>query len=65
MFGGQALVHRVTKEGRFLIINTSPVIMKRFARDHSSIRYPIPFDLHSILVKNGWEFIDDIVLKPS
>lgn len=54
-------VHRVTKEGRFLIINTSPVIMKRFARDHSSIRYPIPFDLHSILVKNGWEFIDDIV----
>ncbi|MDR0391238.1 MAG: hypothetical protein LBH59_04990, partial [Planctomycetaceae bacterium] len=32
---------------------------------HSSKRYPIPFDLHSYLVKNGWEFIDDIVwLKP-
>lgn len=54
-------VHRITKEGRYLIVNTSPVIMKRFARSHSSTRYPIPFDLHSILVKNGWEFIDDIV----
>lgn len=54
-------VHRLTKEGRFLIVNTSPVIMKRFSRSHSSIRYPIPFDLHTILVNNGWEFIDDIV----
>ena len=35
--------------------------MKRFSRSHSSIRYPIPFDLHAILVNNGWEFVDDIV----
>ena len=56
-----AEVHRITKEGRFLIVNTSPVIMKRFARNHSSTRYPIPFDLHPILTKMGWEFIDDIV----
>jgi len=54
-------VHRTTKEGRYLIVNTSPVIMKRFSRSHSSIRYPIPFDLHSILTNMGWEFIDDII----
>ncbi|MDR2474189.1 MAG: HEAT repeat domain-containing protein [Tannerella sp.] len=57
--------HRITKEGRFLIINTSPIIIPRVSRSHSSKRYPIPFDLHPYLVKNGWEFIDDIVwLKP-
>tara|TARA_B110000116_G_scaffold245821_1_gene237151 strand:- start:83 stop:1285 length:1203 start_codon:yes stop_codon:yes gene_type:complete len=53
--------HRVTKEGRFLVVNTSPVIVSRFSRSHASKRYPIPFDLHSILVSMGWEFIDDIV----
>lgn len=58
-------VHRVTKEGRFLIVNTSPVIIPRVSRAHSSKRYPIPFDLHVRLVQNGWEFIDDIIwLKP-
>lgn len=57
--------HRITKEGRFLIVNTSPIIIPRVSRAHSSKRYPIPFDLHPYLVKNGWEFIDDIVwLKP-
>ena len=57
--------HRITKEGRFLIVNTSPIIIPRVSRSHSSKRYPIPFDLHPYLVKNGWEFIDDIVwLKP-
>lgn len=50
-----------TKEGRFLIVNTSPIIIPRISRQHSSKRYPIPFDLHGILVKMGWEFIDDIV----
>lgn len=57
--------HRITKEGRFLIVNTSPIIIPRVSRSHSSKRYGIPFDLHPYLVKNGWEFIDDIVwLKP-
>lgn len=57
--------HRVTKEGRFLIVNTSPIIIPRVSRAHSSKRYPIPFDLHHYLVKMGWEFIDDIIwLKP-
>ncbi len=58
-------VHRVTKEGRFLLINTSPIIIPRISRQHSSKRYPIPFDLHHYIVKMGWEYIDDIIwLKP-
>ena len=57
--------HRITKEGRFLIVNTSPIIIPRVSRSHSSKRHGIPFDLHHHLVKNGWEFVDDIVwLKP-
>ena len=58
-------VHRVTKEGRFLLINTSPIIIPRISRKHSSTRYPIPFDLHNYIVKLGWEYLDDIIwLKP-
>jgi DNA modification methylase len=58
-------VHRVTKEGRFFILNTSPIIIPRVSRQHSSKRYPIPFDIHPLLIEMGWEFIDDIVwLKP-
>ena len=56
-------VHRLTKNGRFVIVNTSPVIVSRFSRKHSSKRYPIPFDLHNIMVDIGWEFIDDIIWK--
>ncbi len=54
-------VYRITKEGRFLLLNTSPVIIPRVSRAHSSKRYPIPFDIHHYLVEMGWEFIDDIV----
>jgi DNA modification methylase len=58
-------VMRITKEGRFLIVNTSPVIVPRISRAHSSKRYPIPFDLHTRLMNQGWEFIDDIIwMKP-
>jgi DNA modification methylase len=58
-------VHRITKEGRFLVLNTSPIIIPRVSRAHSSKRYPIPFDIHPYLMEMGWEFIDDIVwLKP-
>ena len=52
---------RITKEGRFLIVNTSPVIVPRISRAHSSKRYSIPFVLHYILSKMGWELIDDII----
>ena len=58
-------VYRITKEGRFFILNTSPVIVPRMSRSHSSKRYPIPYDIHPLLVKMGWEFIDDIIwVKP-
>ena len=56
-----AEVHRVTHEGRFFILNTSPVIIPRVSRAHASKRYPIPFDIHPRLVDLGWEFVDDIV----
>lgn len=59
-------VHRVTKEGRFFVLNTSPVIEPRMSRTHSSKRYLIPFDIHPRLIELGWEFIEDIVwLKPA
>jgi DNA modification methylase len=58
-------VYRITKEGRFFILNTSPIIIPRFSRQHASKRYPIPYDIHYYLIKMGWEFIDDIIwLKP-
>jgi len=58
-------VHRITKEGRYFILNTSPIIIPRISRAHSSKRYPIPFDIHPLLIKMGWEFIDDIIwVKP-
>ncbi len=58
-------VHRITKEGRFFVLNTSPIIIPRISRAHASKRYPIPYDIHPILIKMGWEFIDDIVwVKP-
>jgi DNA modification methylase len=58
-------VYRITKEGRFFILNTSPIIIPRVSRSHSSKRFPIPFDIHHYLIEMGWEFIDDIIwLKP-
>ncbi|MBE8182820.1 MAG: restriction endonuclease subunit M [Candidatus Portiera sp.] len=58
-------IYKATKEGRFFILNTSPIIVPRISRSHSSKRYPIPYDLHPLLIKMGWEFIDDIVwVKP-
>jgi DNA modification methylase len=53
-------VHRVTKEGRFFVLNTSPVIVPRMSRSHSSTRYLIPYDIHPMLRKIGWDFIEDI-----
>jgi len=58
-------VHRITKEGRFFILNTSPIIISRISRQYASRRYSIPYDIHPLLVKMGWEFIDDIIwVKP-
>ncbi len=58
-------VHRITKTGRFFVLNTSPIIIPRASRSQSSKRYPIPYDIHPLLIKMGWEFIDDIIwVKP-
>lgn len=57
--------HRITKEGRFFVLNTSPVIVPRISRAHASKRHAIPYDIHPRLTEIGWEFIDDIVwVKP-
>lgn len=59
-------VYRITKEGRFVIINTSPVIVARESRSSQSKRLPIPFDLNGIMMDIGFDFIDDIVwVKPN
>ena len=58
-------VYRVLKEGRFFVINVSPVLIRRSNRNESSQRYAVPFDLHRIFTEEGYEFIDDIVwVKP-
>jgi len=54
-------IERVTKEGKFFVINTSPVIEPRKNRSSSSKRYSIPFDIHPLIIKAGFEFIDDII----
>lgn len=57
--------HRVLEDGRFIIINVSPVITKRSGREFESIRYPIHFDFHRILLEAGFYFIDEIIwVKP-
>lgn len=57
--------HRVLEDGRFILINVSPVITKRPGREFESIRYPIHFDFHKILLDAGFYFIDEIIwIKP-
>ena len=58
-------LYRITHEGRFFIINTSPIIIPRAGRQFASKRYPIPFDIHRYIIEAGFEFIDDIIwVKP-
>jgi DNA modification methylase len=57
--------HRVLNEGRFFVINTAPVLLRRASRNESSRRIAVPFDLHRIFVEEGYDFIDDIIwVKP-
>ena len=55
--------HDVLAEGRFLVVNLSPVLVRRASRSSASRRLPIPFDLHPILRRIGYEFIDDIIWR--
>lgn len=57
--------NRVLEDGRFIIVNVSPVITKRPGREYESIRYPIHFDLHKVLEESGYYFVDEIIwVKP-
>lgn len=57
--------HRVLEDGRFIIVNVSPVITKRPGREFESIRYPIHYDFHRILSEAGYYFVDEIIwIKP-
>ena len=56
---------KVLEDGRFIIINVSPVISKRPGREFESIRYPIHFDFHNLLTRAGFYFVDEIQwIKP-
>lgn len=52
--------HRVLNEGRFFVINISPVLIRRANRNEASKRIAVPFDFHRIFIDEGFEFIDDI-----
>lgn len=57
--------HRVLNEGRFFVMNISPVLVRRTSRSESSKRIAVPFDIHRIFVEEGFDFIDDIIwVKP-
>ncbi len=57
--------HHVLGEGRFFVINTAPVLVRRASRNEASQRIAVPFDIHTILIEEGFEFIDDIIwVKP-
>ena len=53
--------HRVLNEGRFFIINVSPVLIRRATRNEASERIAVPFDFHRIFIDEDFEFIDDII----
>jgi DNA modification methylase len=58
--------HRLLSEGRFFVINVSPVLIRRANRSEASRRIAVPFDLHRLFVEEGFDFIDDIIWeKPS
>lgn len=56
-------VDRVLTSGKFLVVNSSPVLIRRSSRNDSSTRVPVPFDIHRILTEIGFEFVDDIIWK--
>ena len=57
--------YSILSEGRFFVINVSPILIRRTSRSTSSKRIPIPFDLNKIFESVGFDFIDDILwVKP-
>jgi DNA modification methylase len=57
--------HRVLAEGRFFLMNVSPVLVRRSHRNEASKRIAVPFDMHRLFIEEGFDFIDDILwVKP-
>ena len=60
----QKIIHecaRVLNEGRFFVINVSPVLIRRASRNEASKRIAVPFDFHRLFIEEGFEFVDDII----
>ncbi len=56
---------RVLNEGRFFVLNVSPVLIRRASRSEASRRIAVPFDFHRLFIEEGFEFVDDIIwMKP-
>ncbi len=55
------LCHRVLGEGRFFVMNVSPVLIRRANRSESSKRIAVPFDMHRLFIEEGFDFVDDII----
>jgi DNA modification methylase len=53
--------HHVLAEGRFFVINISPVLIRRTNRNEASKRIAVPFDIHRLFTEEGFDFIDDII----
>ena len=49
--------HRVLAEGRFFVMNVSPVLIRRANRSEASRRIAVPFDMHRLFTEEGYEFI--------
>jgi len=57
--------NRVLNEGRFFVLNVSPVLLRRANRNEASKRIAVPFDFHRLFIEEGFEFVDDIIwVKP-
>lgn len=52
--------HRVLAEGRFFVMNVSPVLVRRTSRSEASKRIAVPFDMHAIFSSEGFDFVNDI-----
>ena len=52
--------HSVLNEGRFFVMNVSPILIRRASRSEASRRIAVPFDMHRLFTEEGFDFIDDI-----
>ena len=64
----RSIIHecaRILNDGRFFVLNVSPVLIRRASRNEASRRIAVPFDFHRLFIEEGFEFVDDIIwVKP-